>query len=1067
MSFLPEKLVMVDCEMTGVDPTKHKLLQAAFVKLQLGEDFRYHEVGEPLVLFFSHDGVPTNNFHKKYLTHIFKACNESSLLPEAAKELVHDWLGDWKGIATPVGDCVISDLDFLKLNGVLDRNDIEDDEQVPGTFHYEIFDLNAVKAIARQKRGEKFTIADIDEEHVHDALVDCRNQTKELNAFLDVLLPVTVEAAQEKTITLYHGTRWDKPFKLSVRKTNTGVPAIFLTDSKTKARWYAEYRAEGETPVVLGVTVRFKKMYEVTKDDPVLQLDPEDEGFLDGFLMQKKKEGYDLIKFPKHNGHTEYAVLKDSSVVKQAKVEASVVEAGKFKELMIEQEDVELQKQANSAIQKGNWKKKLTRKQLAKHWYDMAYGDWGQVPSRDEVEEYEDMVGDTMYWELKSIPVADIEGHHDGHDASTEYIEDYKKQKEEGSAFPPIIVIPTENGKWKTKDGQHRLFAAKKLGEQMIDAYVPIDYVAEAGASGDWKKEGFKLSYTADNLTETGHVDPTIENFCVHMKDTKGNIVGSVQVWKKGKKNIFSNGTYVEPEHRRKGIASAMYHYAEKISGKKFLPADKATEDSESMSSDARRLWDNETRAFGEVDSTEAGAHGNWKAEGYTIHAIDPKKDAKNSFVINNLKMFIDGTGMYVIPRGDSFADPIEDVERAKEALLNGTATLSPSGPFVYAMSPQGSLAGFVSAEGSRVLKSWVEEKARRKGLASAMYGLAESQLKGQKLKPDVSQTPDAKKLWEQPDRAFGGAKGDWEKEGYKIKGKGEPFKAMRGGGNWEVNAFDKKGKLVGTLLVYNLGHEITSSDVKVDKAHRRKGLASAMYEYAEEETGMTMVPADQVSDDEDNMTEDAKKLWDQPNRSFGGAKGDWKKEGYTIKHVEHGNAIKVAAYDKAGNKVGSTDVFPSEDGFHIEANETYVDEAHQRKGIASAMYEYAEKIMGLPMQQLEGGQTGDGNKFWHGFKNSKKKGSMKRIIKSSDVIDPMELPVAVQPATEDDGKLPFDKKELVDRYLEKGLRADTFQDFQVLLDKILLEAELVEDYRVSVAGILNEYRWQRGYVAL
>ena len=69
-SFLPDRLVMVDCEMTGVDETKHKLLQAAFVKLGLNGN-QYQEVDEPLVIYFQHDGQPENEFHEKYLKPVF------------------------------------------------------------------------------------------------------------------------------------------------------------------------------------------------------------------------------------------------------------------------------------------------------------------------------------------------------------------------------------------------------------------------------------------------------------------------------------------------------------------------------------------------------------------------------------------------------------------------------------------------------------------------------------------------------------------------------------------------------------------------------------------------------------------------------------------------------------------------------------------------------------------------------------------------------------------------------------------------------------------------------------
>lgn len=132
--------------------------------------------------------------------------------------------------------------------------------------------------------------------------------------------------------------------------------------------------------------------------------------------------------------------------------------------------------------------------------------------------------------------------------------------------------------------------------------------VITAGQNGNWKEAGFKLTHTADNKSNSGPVDPKNQNFMVLMVDSQGNEIGSVQVWRSGKNKIYSNGTYVEPEHRRKGIASAMYRYAEKISGKKFVPSESVTKDPESMSGDARRLWKDSERSFGSANRALAKA---------------------------------------------------------------------------------------------------------------------------------------------------------------------------------------------------------------------------------------------------------------------------------------------------------------------------------------------------------------------------------------------------------------------------------------------------------------------------
>jgi len=185
--FLPTDLVMLDCEMTGVVPKRDQLLQVAALKLRL-DDRRYRVVGEPLNEFLAYRGQPSNDFHRKYLVHVFQRCNASNLTPQQLKVKLHAWLGPLRGKVQPVGDCVPTDVAFLLEKGCADGNDIGDSGPIPGTFSYEFFDLNAVKAIARAKAGSKFDKQLPLDPGVHDALVDCQNQLLELNAFLDRLL---------------------------------------------------------------------------------------------------------------------------------------------------------------------------------------------------------------------------------------------------------------------------------------------------------------------------------------------------------------------------------------------------------------------------------------------------------------------------------------------------------------------------------------------------------------------------------------------------------------------------------------------------------------------------------------------------------------------------------------------------------------------------------------------------------------------------------------------------------------------------------------------------------------
>lgn len=95
-----------------------------------------------------------------------------------------------------------------------------------------------------------------------------------------------------------------------------------------------------------------------------------------------------------------------------------------------------------------------------------------------------------------------------------------------------------------------------------------------------------------------------------------------------------------------------------------------------------------------------------------------------------------------------------------------------------------------------------------------------------------------------------------------------------------------------------------------------------------------------------------AKKPKENPGDWFGkGLKGDWQKEGYKISHQVGTNNmtkqpfIKVSAFAPNGERVGMAS-FERMNNKWIPAFSS-VASAHQRKGIASAMYSHAEKQIG------------------------------------------------------------------------------------------------------------------------
>lgn len=197
------------------------------------------------------------------------------------------------------------------------------------------------------------------------------------------------------------------------------------------------------------------------------------------------------------------------------------------------------------------------------------------------------------------------------------------------------------------------------------------------------------------------------------------------------------------------------------------------------------------------------------------------------------------------------------------------------------------------------------------------------------------------------------GKKGDWKKEkGYKLH-------HARSATVFNVVA-SRNGKEVGeaTASIGNDGRFIPDG-LYVHKDHRRKGLATSMYQKLERMARKKLEPAD-------GNSRSAKKLWSQPNRPFGkplkkgelfkGQNGDWKKEGYTFDHEvapteqidpndynPSKHAFVVTAVDKHGMRAG-IGVFSHSKG-NIVPDQIEINAPHQRKGIASSMYSYAEGI--------------------------------------------------------------------------------------------------------------------------
>lgn len=107
------------------------------------------------------------------------------------------------------------------------------------------------------------------------------------------------------------------------------------------------------------------------------------------------------------------------------------------------------------------------------------------------------------------------------------------------------------------------------------------------------------------------------------------------------------------------------------------------------------------------------------------------------------------------------------------------------------------------------------------------------------------------------------------------------------------------------------------------------------------------------------------------------GLNGDWQKEGYTIHHeiipsektrephwYPQGK-LALYAKDKTGKVVATASVNHAHSKALMKPRGISVDEGHERKGLATAMYQHAEKVMGKKMIPQDGHQTPGGAALW------------------------------------------------------------------------------------------------------
>jgi hypothetical protein len=165
---------------------------------------------------------------------------------------------------------------------------------------------------------------------------------------------------------------------------------------------------------------------------------------------------------------------------------------------------------------------------------------------------------------------------------------------DQGSNIPPIVVV--RDGKHHIiADGSHRAAIHARNGETHIPAFVTertIHHHTAASVADDperwehyqdaWDHDRPEIEHSKDHGAFTLHAEPQNEygDREIHAITPDGQYVGQVYFGEHpSQPGRLEGAPQVRMDHRRRGIASAMYDYASEIGKAPMAPADSHTDD--------------------------------------------------------------------------------------------------------------------------------------------------------------------------------------------------------------------------------------------------------------------------------------------------------------------------------------------------------------------------------------------------------------------------------------------------------------------------------------------------------
>ena len=600
-------------------------------------------------------------------------------------------------------------------------------------------------------------------------------------------------------------------------------------------------------------------------------------------------------------------------------------------------------------------------------------------------------------------------------------------------------------------------------------ATIHTESNVEAGKEGDWEQEGYTITHQTEGKI-----------LLITAKDPSGNTVGSVgfrtlpqtdEIQADSSSDKYE--PFIDKVHRRKGLASAMYRHAEKISGRKITPTDW-------QSLEGEKLWAQPKRPFGSVTS----AIPNLALETYAWSPAKVHEKLSQVVPIANQQM---PPGMFL----QHTLEKDDDVPIIRLLSGNGDPyTAERLGSFAF-FSTQRGMEWFIKLFGpvpfipqsGMVYLTYFDDRSHDEEPAGLLSMQDEDSVWASRLLTILG-APNASPALEAPPSEEGAPSilntkpmpietSPWfeQKGGQSQSYRNAPivypdlelpdalwpigWQPGQKGQHPSISNCLESSLAVALRPVYDRMEGVwktkKSSKVTSESLRRSKWISLAAVQSPRSTLTLsvalsTVLSLAQTSEKNQNLKSLIQSNVELP-------------EPLKKQFIAWVDSLPQSFHTKGNSKVAIISEIKNTNVEYDTAEQWYV---------RYAMFTVEVK-------------TGDETPFrmlFRGYWSSQKPGitllEFKRFFnhqkesyeseKTFSRIESKTYPESIMPTELNDFSLDDMKRLAITRYEGKALRADSFQDFQELLDKIMVEQELEEIYRKTVAGLLNRARKAKGY---